>query len=58
MDDSDWLRQEFREAEREYKALPETARPVVVPPADGVELSTHVAASHRSAPNSSPEATS
>jgi hypothetical protein len=30
---TDWLTQEFQEAERVYRALPEAARPVVVPPA-------------------------
>jgi len=37
MEDSDWLTREFKEAEREYRALPENARPVVVPPPDVTE---------------------
>ncbi len=37
MEDSDWLTREFEETEREYRALPENARPVVVPPPDVTE---------------------
>lgn len=33
--DLDWLLAEMEEAEREYTALPENARPVVVPPDSG-----------------------
>jgi hypothetical protein len=33
MSDADWLAKVFEEAEREYRALPEWARPVVTPPA-------------------------
>lgn len=40
MDDCDWLAQEFKQAEREYRELPESARPVVVPPADAAEGGT------------------
>jgi len=32
-DGGDWLTREFQEAERQYRALPESARPLVVPPA-------------------------
>jgi hypothetical protein len=31
MADCDWLTQEFKQAEREYQELPESARPVVIP---------------------------
>jgi hypothetical protein len=37
MTDGDWLMQEFQEAERFYRALPEGARPVVVPAVNTAE---------------------
>lgn len=40
MDDGNWLRRELQEAEREYTALPEVARPVVVRAADATARST------------------
>ena len=58
MDDNDWLTQEFREAEREYRALPETARPVVVPAADVADLSLPTPATHRAVRIASSEASS
>lgn len=33
MSEPDWLTQELHKAEREYQALPESARPIVIPPA-------------------------
>jgi hypothetical protein len=32
MSDSDWLTQVFEQAQRDYDALPEWARPVLTPP--------------------------
>ena len=36
MNDCDWLTAEMKQSEREYQALPESARPVVIPSVEAV----------------------
>jgi len=46
MDDCDWLTAEMKQSEREYQALPESARPVVIPSAEAVRDTRLLAEAH------------